>query len=84
MPLFYGETRSVERGCAASISFDYCDVGVATAQMVKKVLDGVKPGHLDVNVLKDTYKSFQLWINGKAAAAMGMTISDDPKRRARA
>ena len=82
LPLFCGETRSVERGCAASISFDYYDVGVATAQMVKKVLDGAKPGDLDVNVLKDTYKSFQLWINGKTAAAMGMTVSDDLKRRA--
>ena len=82
LPLFCGETRSVERGCAASISFDYYDVGVATAQMVKKVLDGAKPGDMDVNVLKDTYKSFQLWINGKTAAAMGMTISDDLKRRA--
>ena len=82
LPLFCGETRSVERGCAASISFDYYDVGVATAQMVKKVLDGAKPGDLDVNVLKDTYKSFQLWINGKTAAAMGMTLSDDLKRRA--
>ncbi len=82
LPLFCGETRSVERGCAASISFDYYDVGVATAQMVKKVLDGAKPGDLDVNVLKDTYKTFQLWINGKTAAAMGMTISDDLKRRA--
>ncbi len=82
LPLFCGETRSVERGCAASISFDYYDVGVATAQMVKKVLDGAKPGDIDVNVLKDTYKTFQLWINGKTAAAMGMTISDDLKRRA--
>ena len=82
LPLFCGETRSVERGCAASISFDYYDVGVATAQMVKKVLDGAKPGDLDVNVLKDTYKTFQLWINGKTAAAMGMTVSDDLKRRA--
>lgn len=82
LPLFCGETRSVERGCAASISFDYYDVGVATAQMVKRVLDGAKPGDLDVNVLKDTYKTFQLWINGKTAAAMGMTVSDDLKRRA--
>ena len=70
LPLFCGETRSVERGCAASISFDYYDVGVATAQMAKKVLDGAKPGDLDVNVLKDTYKSFQLWINAKTAASM--------------
>ena len=82
LPLFCGETRSVERGCAASVSFDYYDVGVATAQMVKKVLDGAKPGDLDVNVLKDTYKNYQLWINGKTAAAMGLTISDELRKRA--
>lgn len=82
LPLFCGETRSVERGCAASISFDYYDVGVATAQMAKKVLDGAKPGDLDVNVLKDSYKSFQLWINAKTAAGMGLTISDDLRKRA--
>ena len=82
LPLFCGETRSVERGCAASISFDYYDVGVATAQMVKKVLDGAKPGDIDVNVLKDTYKGFQLWINGKTGSAMGLTISDEMRKRA--
>ena len=82
LPLFCGETRSVERGCAASISFDYYDVGVATAQMAKKVLDGAKPGDLDVNVLKDTYKSFQLWINAKTAASMGLTVSEDLRKRA--
>jgi putative ABC transport system substrate-binding protein len=82
LPLFCGETRSVERGCAASISFDYYDVGVATAQMAKKVLDGAKPGDLDVNVLKDSYGNFQLWINTKTASAMGLTISDDLRKRA--
>lgn len=82
LPLFCGETRSVERGCAASISFDYYDVGVATAQMVKKVLDGARPGDLDVNVLKDSYKNFQLWINATAAAGMGLTISDSLRKRA--
>jgi len=82
LPLFCGETRSVERGCAASISFDYYDVGVATAQMAKKVLDGAKPGELDVNVLKDSYRNFQLWINAKTAASMGLTIGDDLRKRA--
>jgi len=82
LPLFCGETRSVERGCAASISFDYYDVGVATAQMAKKVLDGAKPGELDVNVLKDSYRNFQLWINAKTAAGMGLTIGDDLRKRA--
>jgi putative ABC transport system substrate-binding protein len=82
LPLFCGETRSVERGCAASISFDYYDVGVATAQMAKKVLDGARPGDLDVNVLKDSYKNFQLWVNAATAAGMGMTVSDSLRKRA--
>lgn len=82
LPLFCGETRSVERGCAASISFDYYDVGVATAKMVKQVLDGAKPGELDVNVLKDTYQNFQLWLNAKTAGEMGIKVSDELKKRA--
>ena len=82
LPLFCGETRSVERGCAASISFDYYDVGVATAQMAKRVLDGAKPGDIDVNILKDSYKNFQLWINGQTAAGMGLTVTDGLRKRA--
>lgn len=82
LPLFCGETRSVERGCAASISFDYYDVGVATAQMAKRVLDGAKPGDIDVNVLKDSYKNFQLWINEKTATGMGLTVTESLRKRA--
>ncbi|HWI39499.1 MAG TPA: ABC transporter substrate-binding protein [Burkholderiales bacterium] len=83
LPLFCGETRSVQRGCAASISFDYYDVGAATAQMVKKVLDGAKPGDLDVNFLKDTYGSkFQLWLNAKTGSEMGLKITEDLRKRA--
>ncbi len=83
LPLFCGETRSVERGCAASISFDYYDVGVATATLVKQVLDGAKPGDLDVNFLKDTYgPKFQLWLNSKTGSEMGLKISDELRRRA--
>jgi len=83
LPLFCGETRSVERGCAASISFDYYDVGAATARMAKQVLEGAKPGDLDVNVLKDTYgDKFQLWLNTKTASEMGLKISDDLRKRA--
>ena len=46
------------------------------------MLDGAKPGDIDVNVLKDTYKNFQLWINTKSADAMGMKVSDDLRKRA--
>ena len=76
LPLFCGETRSVGRGCLASISFDYYDVGVATAQIVKQVLDGRSPGTIDVNVLKDSYKKFELHINSASAAAIGMTVPE--------
>jgi len=83
VPLFCGETRSVERGCAASISFDYYDVGAATAHMVKQVLEGAKPGDLDVNVLKDSYADkFQLWLNARTAAEMGIKVSDELRKRA--
>ncbi len=76
LPLFCGETRSVGRGCLAAISFDYYDVGVATARIVKQVLDGAKPGSIDVNVLKDTYKTFELHINSDSAKAMGVTVPE--------
>ena len=82
LPLFCGETRSVERGCAASVSFDYYDVGVETAKMVKRIFDGEKAGAIDVDVLKDSYKNFQLWINTGSAEAMGMKIGDDLRKRA--
>lgn len=83
LPLFCGETRSVQRGCAASISFDYYDVGAATARMVKQVLDGTKPGELDVNFLKDTYgPKFQLWLNARTGSEMGLRIGDDLRKRA--
>jgi putative tryptophan/tyrosine transport system substrate-binding protein len=83
LPLFTGETRSVQRGGIASISFDYFDVGLETAALVKKVLDGTKPGDIDVIVLKDTYKNFQLHINAKSAKAMGVTIPEAVLKRAK-
>ncbi len=82
LPLFCGETRSVERGCAASISFDYYDVGVVTAKMVKRVLDGEKPGDIDVDVLKDSYGNFQFWLNATSATAMGVKVDDAMRKRA--
>jgi ABC-type uncharacterized transport system substrate-binding protein len=50
--------------------------------MAKRVLDGAKPGDIDVNVLKDTSKNFQLWINEKTATGMGLTVTDGLRSRA--
>jgi putative tryptophan/tyrosine transport system substrate-binding protein len=82
LPIFTGESRGVERGGIASLSFDYYDVGTATAPMVKAVLEGEKPGDIDVLVMKDVYKKFQLVINLKSAAAMGVNIPDSLKASA--
>jgi putative ABC transport system substrate-binding protein len=76
LPIFTGESRGVERGAIASISFDYYDVGVSTAPMVKAVFEGKSPGDIDVLVMKDVYKNFQTVLNLKSAAAMGVAIPD--------
>ena len=83
LPIFTGESRGVERGAIASLSFDYYDVGVSTAPLVKAVLEGKKPGDIDVLVMKDVYKNFQLVINVKSAAAMGVSIPDSMRASAK-
>jgi putative tryptophan/tyrosine transport system substrate-binding protein len=83
LPIFTGESRGVERGAIASISFDYYDVGASTAPMVKAVLEGKSPGDIDVLVMKDVYKNFQTVLNLKAAAAMGVAIPDQIRSSAK-
>ena len=78
LPVFSGDTDSVERGAIASIGFNYYDIGVQTGEMVVKVLKGAKPGDLPVefaNVL-------QLHINPAAAEAMGVTLPESVNERA--
>jgi putative ABC transport system substrate-binding protein len=83
LPIFTGESRGVERGAIASISFDYYDVGVSTAPMVKAVFEGKSPGDIDVLVMKDVYKNFQTVLNLKSAAAMGVAIPDQIRASAK-
>lgn len=82
LPLFAGETRSVARGAIGSVSFDYFDVGLEAAKLVKEVFDGKKPGQLDVVILKDSYKNFQTHLNPKSAKEMGVTIPEAVLKRA--
>jgi len=70
IPLFTAEARSVERGAAASIGFDYHAVGIEGAKLVAAVLNGKKPGDLDVVVPK----ALRLVVNRKSATAMGLQI----------
>jgi putative ABC transport system substrate-binding protein len=79
VPLYAGDTDSVVRGALASISFNYFDVGRQTGEIVVRVLKGEKPGDIPVTVAKGT----DLFVNKKAAAKMGVTLSDDLIKRAK-
>lgn len=78
VPVFAGDTDSVERGAIAAISFDYYDVGKQTGEMVVKVLEGSKPGDLAVEFVKD----LKLTVNPAAAEAMGVGLPDSVTSRA--
>lgn len=78
IPVFAGDTDSVERGAIAALSFDYYDVGRQTGAMVTKVLEGGKPGDLAVEFVKD----LKLSINPAAAEAMGVELPSSVADRA--
>ena len=72
LPVFAGDTDSVERGAIAALSFDYYDVGRQTGAMVTKVLEGSRAGDLAVEFVKD----LKLSINPAAAEAMGVELPE--------
>ncbi|WP_441256950.1 ABC transporter substrate-binding protein [Vibrio sp. Vf1514] len=77
-PVFGAATSYVERGAVASLGFDYYQIGVQTADYVAAILDGAKPGSLDVKVAKGS----DLVINETAADKLGMTIPQSVLDRA--
>jgi putative ABC transport system substrate-binding protein len=79
LPVFSGDTDSVTRGTIASIGFDYFQVGLQTGAVVVRVLKGEKPGDIAVQNASGT----DLFVNPKAAAAMGVTIPDAVIKRAK-
>lgn len=72
IPLFSGDTDSVERGALASVGFNYYQVGRQTAEVVLRILEGENPGEIPVTFATGT----DLVVNKKAAEAMGVTLSD--------
>jgi len=79
IPVYAGDTASVERGAIATVGFDYYQIGLQTAEIVARVLKGEKPGDIAVTVAKGT----DLFVNLKSAAAMGVTVPDAVKARAK-
>lgn len=78
IPVFCGDTDSVARGCVGSIGFDYFQIGVQTAQIVGRILNGEKPAEIAVGVAEGT----DLFLNPTAAEAFGITIPETLLARA--
>lgn len=72
LPVFAGDTDSVERGAIATASFDYYEVGRQTGDIVARILGGESPGDIPVELAK----TVDLAVNLAAAESMGVTIPD--------
>ncbi len=72
LPVFAGDTDSVERGAIATASFDYYEVGRQTGDIVTRILGGENPGDISVELAK----TVDLAVNLAAAEAMGVVIPD--------
>ena len=73
IPVFAGDTDSVNRGAAAALGFNYYDVGVQTGEMVAKILKGAKPADIPVSLVT----KLELYVNPGSAKSMGVTIPED-------
>lgn len=78
LPIISGDTDSVERGTVASLGFNYTKVGNQIGVEVARVLKGEKPGDIAVEYAKGG----ELFVNVKAAAAMGVTVPEAMLKRA--
>jgi len=74
LPIFTGETSGVARGSAGSVGLDYRAVGHSAGLMVADVLDGKKPGDIDVIVAYKVHSKLETVINKASAEKMGLTI----------
>ena len=73
IPLFAGDTDSVERGAIAAYAFDYTDLGVQAGEMAAAILGGQAISDTPVEFAKNLVLS----INEDAAAKSGVTLPDD-------
>ena len=67
-----------QTGSIAAIAIDYYKLGLQTGDMIHRVLKGADPATMPVETLKE----FELHVNLKAAAEMGVTLPEDFVARA--
>ncbi|NGQ95847.1 ABC transporter substrate-binding protein [Brevibacillus sp. SYP-B805] len=79
IPVFASDIDTVKRGAVATYGIDYYKMGRQTGEMAARILDGQKIADNPVEVSKET----DLYINEKAAAAFGLSVSDELKQSAK-
>ena len=78
IPLFAGDTDSVDRGALAAFGMDYFLVGYAAGRKAALVLRGIAPGDIPWGPVE----KFSLVINLPAAASMGVDVAEAMVRKA--
>ena len=78
-PLFAYEESGVEKGALVTLSTNYAELGIRTAEIIVKILKGENPG--DIPVLGVTDAS--LFINTTTAEKIGVTFSSDQIKQAK-
>jgi putative ABC transport system substrate-binding protein len=78
LPAIYALREFVEAGGLSSYATSLVDQYRRAASYVEKILKGAKPGDLPV----EQPLAFELWINAKAAKAIGLTIPPSLLQRA--
>lgn len=76
MPLYVGDSGTVEKGGLAAVSVGYAELGTKTGELVGRVLNGEK------NIPTVVSHGDEIYLNKKAAEMMGVTLSEEVLKRA--
>lgn len=76
MPLYVGDSGTVEKGGLAAVSVGYAELGTKTGQLVGRVLKGEK------NIPAVVAHGDEIYLNKKAAELMGVTLPEEVLKRA--
>ena len=72
-PLIASDTDSVKRGAIAALGIDYYQHGIQAGELVVRLLKGEEPG----SIAPQKTAELSLFINRSAAAAQGVTLSQE-------